>query len=315
LAVGSPRAGPELTAWVKSSALSLGFDVVGIAAAGPAPGAAFFEEARGRGYLDPLPYLHQRVPARLDPRRLHAGARSVIVVGMGHAQEPPPPPLTPHLKVARYAARRDYHLPVTKLLRKLRKLMRARLPAADGYVSADTGAVLERGWAQEAGLGWVGKSGMLLSRELGSCLVLGVLVTTVELEPDPPGADLCGTCDACLRGCPTGAIVAPRLVDARRCIATWTVEWRDTLFPPGVPPFHGWGFGCDACQEACPYLRRGRLNRLLRPRADLWFLDMAALCGGGGAVLPPLEGTPLARAGVKRLARNARWGTGQDIDP
>ncbi len=297
-------------AWVKDACRALGFDGVGIARAGPAPHASHVREAVEGGRMDPMPYLKDRLEERLDPTRLLPGAQSVVVVMMGYAQERPTPPKDPFLKVARYAARRDYHNPFIKKLRRLRKSLRERFPGADAYVSSDTGAVLERAWAQQAGLGWIGKSGMLLNTRLGSYTLLGTMITTVALAVDEPGMDHCGTCTACLTGCPTGAIVAPQVVDARKCITAHTVENPGEVIEPGAPPTHGWVFGCDVCQEVCPWSHRGVLNPALPGRPELAFLRVEDLTTRGGAQLPTLDGSPLARAKVKGLVRNAKHASG-----
>lgn len=301
----------QAAAWMKQAARALGFDAVGVARARRSPLAQHVEDAVAAGRMDPTPYLRERLDQRLDPTLLLPGARSVVVVMMGYAEDPPEPPAQPHLKVARYAARRDYHNPFIKKLRSLRRRLRERFPGADAYVSSDTGAVLERGWAQEAGLGWIGKSGMLLSTRLGTYTLLGSMVCTVEMTPDPPGMDHCGDCTACLDGCPTGAIVAPQVVDARRCITAHTVEQPRDEMDPHAPPTHGWVFGCDVCQDVCPWSRRGVLNAALPGRPELAFLRVDDLTTRDGAGLPSLEGTPLSRAKVKGLVRNARHATRQ----
>ncbi|MEW5848774.1 MAG: tRNA epoxyqueuosine(34) reductase QueG [Myxococcota bacterium] len=295
-------------AWVKSQARALGFDDVGIARADLAPDAHHFRRALAEGRMDPIPYLSERVPERCDPRVLLPGARSVVVVMMGYLEPRPEPPAEPHLKVARYAARRDYHNPFIKRLRSLRGRLRAEYPGTDAYVAADTGAVLERSWARAAGLGWIGKNAMLLSRTHGTYTLLGSLITTLELAPDAPfTADHCGTCTRCLDACPTGALTEARTLDARRCITAFNVECFDDELPPHAPPLHDWVFGCDICQEVCPWGSRGVLNPQLASRAELAFIPTSALDSRATvASLPELTGTPLARAGVKRLQRNAR---------
>lgn len=299
----------EAAQWLKQQAMQLGFDAVGVARAGPAAGSARFRQALHDGRLDPLPYLHQRVEERCDPRVLLPGAQSVVMVLMGYAEPRPPTPHEPHLKVARYAARRDYHNPFIKRLRRLRARIRQRWPHADAYVASDTGAVLERDWAQAAGLGWLGKNAMLLSRAHGSYTLLGSLITTLELAPDAPVADHCGTCTACMDACPTGAITAAGQVDARRCITTHTVETPGPALAPDAPDTHGWVFGCDVCQEVCPWNRQGVLNPALPGRAELAFLPTRLLLDNmAQAVFPTLRGTPLARAGFPGLTRNATHG-------
>jgi epoxyqueuosine reductase len=252
--------------------------------------------------------MQARVEERCDPRNLLPGARSVVMVMMGYREPRPPAPPEPHFKVARYAARRDYHNPMLKKLRALRRHMKLRWPGSKTYVSVDTGAVLERSWAQQSGLGFIGKNTMLLSPTLGTYTVLGALLTTVDMTPDAPfEADLCARCTACMDACPTAALIGPRVLDARQCITTWTVENPQEHMPRQAPPLHGWVFGCDECQEACPWQARGRRNPALMGRPDLAFPLAKSLTEDAAPVLhPTLAGTPLARAKVKGLLRNAR---------
>jgi epoxyqueuosine reductase len=302
----SPDTPATRTAWFKQEARALGFDAAGVARATESPYAGEFREAVASGRMDPVPYLAQRVDERCDPRVLLPGAQSVVMVQMGYAEPRPPAPAEPHLMVARYAARRDYHNPMIKKLRALRSRMRARWPDADAYVSSDTGAVMERAWAERAGLGWIGKSSMLLSRTLGTYTLLGAFITTLDLEPDAPGTDHCGTCTACLDACPTGAIVAPRTVDARRCITAHTVETPGPTLREDAPPLHGWVFGCDVCQEVCPYAKRGVVNPALGGRPELAHLRLVDLLDNRASdSLPTLQASPLMRAGVHGLVRNA----------
>src|SRR5207244_3840082 len=254
-----------------------------------------------------LAYVRERRDERLDPGRLVPGARSVIVVAASYAPGPDDPQPAPgELAIARYARGRDYHNVVLKPVRKLAAWLRER--GARVYAEVDAGAVLEKAWAQEAGIGWIGKNGCLIHERLGSWLLLGALVTDADLVPDHPHPDRCGECSACIPACPTGAIPEPRYVDANRCLAYHTIEHRGPIPPELARAAGGRVFGCDACQDACPWNRRAPPGNLvqLRARPEQRTLDLEILLR-----LTPEEarrryqGTPLLRAGRDGLVRSA----------
>src|SRR5436305_7969706 len=177
---------------------------------------------------------------------------------------------------------------------------------AQVYCEVDTGAVLEKTWAQEAGLGWIGKNGCLINERLGSWLLLGALVTDAALDPDAPHPDRCGDCALCIPACPTGAIPEPRYVDARKCIAYHTIEHRDPIPPELAVRFEGRLFGCDACQDVCPWNRRAPPATLVPLRArtpSLAVDDVLALTQADAR--RRFEGPPLLRAGRGGLVRTA----------
>jgi epoxyqueuosine reductase len=291
---------------IKTKARDLGFDLCGIARAHPLDPAPL-DKWLANGWHAGLEYVRERRDERLDPARLLPGARSVIVVAASYAPEQPEPPPAHELIVARYARGRDYHNVVLKPVRKLAAWMRAEL-AARVYAEVDAGAVMEKAWAQEAGLGWIGKNGCLIHEHLGSWLLLGALVTDLELTADAPHPDRCGECSACIPACPTDAFPEPRFVDARRCLAYHTIEHREAIPEEIAARAGGRVFGCDACQDVCPWNRRARPGTLVQLRArpgqtsldphDVLALDREAFRAR-------YEGTPLMRAGRDGLVRSA----------
>lgn len=255
-----------------------------------------------------MAWLH-RPDAVARRGNLHASlpqAKSVVCVAM-HYRTGRPWDGARHGKVARYARGRDYHGFMTRRLRRLLAFIQSRWPCR-GRLWVDTGPVLERDLAQRAGLGWIGKNSMLLSRELGSYFLLGELLLDLPLPPDAPLAtDHCGTCTRCLDACPTGALVAPRVLDAHRCLSYQTIESHRSI-PPGLRAVAGdWIFGCDICQEVCPWNEH---STVLSPEPELWTRDdLPAM--GDYLNMPPeeirarLTGSPLRRPGPRGMKRNA----------
>ncbi len=193
------------------------------------------------------------------------GARSVVVVALLYHQRPPPEPATrnnPRGRVAMYAWGDDYHKVVRDKLKALVDRTRAELPEAfEARICVDTAPVIERELAAAAGVGWIGKNTMVLDHRLGSYFVLGVVITTLDIAPDDPLPDHCGTCTACLDACPTNAFPQAYRMDASRCISYLTIEHRGDISTPQKQMMGNWIFGCDVCQEVCPYNRGAPLTR------------------------------------------------------
>jgi epoxyqueuosine reductase len=249
-----------LSASVKARAAALGFARTGIGPADPPEHGAAFQAWLDAGYAGTMSYLARGRADRLDPQRLLPGARSVVAVALSHGDgREDDPSGSPG---ARYARGRDYHEVMRPRLERLAGFLREA--AGDGTatrVAVDTSAVLERDLAARAGLGWMGKNTNLLSPGLGSYFLIGIVLTTAVLEPDAPVADRCGTCTACLEACPTRAFVAPYILDARRCISYLTIEHRGEIPEDLRGALHGWVFGCDVCQEVCPWNRKASAPR------------------------------------------------------
>ncbi|MCZ6464929.1 MAG: tRNA epoxyqueuosine(34) reductase QueG [Proteobacteria bacterium] len=246
---------------MKSLALALGFDLAGVARALPSAETRFLRDWIARGFAGEMDYLVRRVAERVDPREVMEGATSVVAVGLVYdtgseagARETRPAPTG---AVARYAGGEDYHDVMGDRLAALEagvEALAGRPIRTRAYV--DTGPVQERVFAAYGGLGWIGKNTCLIHPRLGSYLYLGVLLTDLELEPDAREPDHCGSCRACLDACPTDAFAEPYVLDATRCISYTTIEARGAV-PEELRAAHGDRvFGCDVCQEVCPWNQR-----------------------------------------------------------
>ncbi|MBI3911490.1 MAG: tRNA epoxyqueuosine(34) reductase QueG [Armatimonadetes bacterium] len=250
----------DLKAALRERAYSLGFELFGVAAATPAETRAAYEEWLAAGYAGEMAYLGRDPARRADPRRAWPDTAAILVVGLNYrpVEEESQARSDPTRgRFARYALGDDYHEVLATRLRAL--LATARElggPEVEGRVYVDTGPLLERDLAARAGLGWFGKNTMLLNRRYGSYFFLGALLLNVPLTPDGPVSAHCGTCTRCLNACPTGAFVAPYVLDARRCISYLTIELKGPIPRPLRPLVGNWVFGCDICQEVCPWNRK-----------------------------------------------------------
>ncbi len=264
----------ERTRWICERARHVGFDLCGVAPVDALAELARLPEWLERGYAGEMDYLHD--PRREDPRRVLAGARSLIVVALNYNTERPYStelPATngadsPRGWISRYAWGDDYHDVLGEKLETLLAAMRAQFTEAfEARAYVDTGPVVERVAAKYAGLGWLAKNTCLINEQLGSWLFLGVIVTTLELEPtlapgEPPAADLCGNCRLCLDACPTQAFAEPYLLDARRCVSYLTIELRGAI-PEELRPGIGRAvIGCDICQDVCPWNRKAPASQM-----------------------------------------------------
>ncbi len=301
------------SAFVKEAARAAGFHEVGVARARPLdPGP--LERVLASGWDADMAWLGARKAERLDPSRLLPGARSVVALALSYAAAWPPEPA--RARVARYARSRDYHAVMKRRLAAFLARLRERDPALGAFASSDVAPVMEKAWAQEAGIGWVGKNGCLITLRHGSWVLLATAILDRELEPDAPHPERCGDCSACMPACPTGAIPAPGFVDARRCISFQTIERRGPVPEEVAERLGPWVFGCDDCQTACPW------NRAVEPSSDPELLprrpglDLEALLRLGlEEYRAAFWGTALARARHDGLLRNAVLAAGASGDP
>jgi len=296
-----------VSARVREQVKAAGFDRVGFAKAGVAPGSERLRTWLARGYAGEMDYLARTLERRIDPGVIVPDIRSVIVVALhypagldappqvssppeaGSEPEPEPEP-EPELepepdtergRLAAYALGTDYHRLIEKRLKAVCQDLRRDFRATFRYY-VDTGPVLERDWAQQAGIGWIGKNTCAIDAVSGSYFFLATILTTVELTPDPPAANHCGSCRLCLDACPTDAFAGPYELDARRCISYLTIEHRGELPAELENDLGEWIFGCDICQEVCPYNRDARhepesFDPELTPRAENQWPDLARL--------------------------------------
>ncbi len=268
---------------IKVRARELGFELVGVAPLEPVPELAFYREWVTAGYAGQMGYLERNLEKRLDPAALVPDARSVIVcAAVYHTDHPLSVEETEPGRgwISRYAWGDDYHEVLKGRLDDLLAFIEAESSeevAARVYV--DTGPVLDRVYAKYAGLGWFGKNTCLINQELGSWLFLGEIITNLELEYDTPAPDRCGTCNRCLEACPTDALLAPYVLDARRCISYLTIELRGALPEDLREPIGRHVFGCDICQDVCPWNRKAARTAepVFQPRPGLVNPDLAEL--------------------------------------
>lgn len=246
------------TRMVKQWALEAGFDRCGVARAAPIGRSDYLTAWLAAGRAGSMSYLHRNLNIRLDPAQILPGARSAIVTALNYHQ-PNPARIEEAAgsgRVAMYAWGEDYHVVLRDKLRAVASRMRESLDEAfEARVCVDTAPIVERELAAAAGIGWIGKNTLVMHQDLGSYFFLGVIITTLELTPDEPSADHCGSCRACLDACPTQAFVAPYQMDASRCISYLTIEHRGDVAAPFAQPIGDWVFGCDVCQEVCPFNR------------------------------------------------------------
>ncbi|MEM7166663.1 MAG: tRNA epoxyqueuosine(34) reductase QueG [Planctomycetota bacterium] len=292
---------------LRQRALELGFPRLAVARAGRSPNADRYLEWLEQGRHATMDYMARHVARRIDPRETVADAKSVIVVTLPYEDDVAFAPTPGNGKIARYARGRDYHKVMTPRLRQLAQAIESSGPWQAWY-SVDTGPVLERDWAAAAGIGWIGRNGLIIDATHGSYFFLGVLVTDREYPADAPATDHCGQCTACVDACPTDALHDHHTVDARRCISYLTIEHRGALESYGEQ-LHDWVFGCDICQEVCPFnTRTARPRRSIHPDLEPRDLpqELATLTRlDRESFLAAFAGTALTRAGVDSLRRNA----------
>ena len=311
--------GPSLAARAKTLALEAGFDLVGIARADAPRELAFFAEWVARGHAGELAYLTSQVARRSDLRTAFPWARSVVAVGLQYDTPHPYSTQSPAGRgwIARYAWGDDYHDVMKTMLERVLERLRAEAGPFEARAYVDTGPLVERAYAAAAGLGAWGKNTCLLHPEHGSWFFLGEIVAELDLPPDGPRPDLCGSCTACLEACPTAALTAPYTLDANLCISYLTIELKGAIPEDRREGVGRHAFGCDICQDVCPWNRR-RLHHgraAFEPRPGSLAPDLAALAGlDDAAFAQRFRSSPVKRAKRRGLLRNVAVALGNTGD-
>jgi epoxyqueuosine reductase len=321
---GGPAAAAISSSAIKREAAAAGFDLCGIAPAAAHVELQFFREWLDRGYAGEMHYLQRSAERRADVRQVLPSARSVIALGTVYNTAQPysteyDDPA--RAAIARYAWGDDYHDVIQQRLAVLLDWLRAR--SGDGFEGrayVDTGPVQERVYAQYAGLGWIGKNTCLINPELGSWVFLSEIICNLDLEPDEPIFDQCGTCTICLAACPTGALVEPGVLDSTRCLSYLTIENKGAIPEEQRTWIGAHAYGCDICQDVCPYNATGTtassLDPAWQPREGLSAPPLLDLWRRTDDQLRALlRGSSMKRAGVRRLRRNLAVAIGNSGDP
>jgi epoxyqueuosine reductase len=254
------------TAFIKKTAAALGFEHCGIAKAQKLDeDARRLEEWLNKGMQGTMQYMENHFEQRIDPAKLVPGAKSVITLIKNYYPSKQQNPDSP--KISKYAFGKDYHEVIRAKLHEMIALMTEEIGEIHGRGFVDSAPVLERTWAQRSGLGWIGKNGNLINKQSGSFYFIATLITDLELQYDDPFAkDYCGTCTRCIDACPTAAILPDKVVDGSKCISYFTIELKEMLIPGEMKgKFDNWMFGCDTCQDVCPW------NRFSKPTTEKEF--------------------------------------------
>lgn len=293
---------------IKKYAREIGIDKIGIVAAAPLDAErGHLNEWLDRGFHGNMAWMTREPEKRADPRVLFPGAKSVVVVAVNY--------YTPHKheptgKISRYAWGDDYHDVVGEKLRDLLAWIKTEEPSVNGKICVDTSPFMDKAWAVRGGLGWLGKHSNVITKELGSWVFVGSLILDIGLDYDVETVDdHCGTCTACLDACPTSAIVEPYVVDSQKCISYATIELRDETLPENIAEnLEGWLYGCDICQDVCPWNRFEQPTSETRfePRNDETSLDLDAIAKmEHDAYVERFRRSAIKRTKLTGLKRNA----------
>ncbi len=301
--------------FIKITARSLGFDYCGIAKAEElSEDARRLEKWLTKGMHGTMHYMEKYFDLRINPTKLVPGAKSVICLLLNYFPEQQQQPEAP--RVSKYAYGNDYHEVIKEKLNHFLFLLKEEIGDINGRGFIDSAPVLERAWAQRSGLGWIGKNGNMISRQAGSFFFIATLIVDVELQPDDPYAkDFCGSCTRCIDACPTEAILPDKVIDGSRCISYFTIELKEMLIPAEMKDkFQNWMFGCDACQDVCPW------NRFSKPATETAFSPLPEILHlslgewqnmSEEAFKKTFAHSPLKRANYKGIQRNLTFIAGE----
>lgn len=300
----------QRTYWVKSLAKTFGFDYCGIAKAQKLDeDARRLEQWLQQGMHGNMKYMENYFDLRTDPTRLVPGAKSVITLLKNYF--PSEQPQTDY-KVSKYAYGKDYHTVIKQSMRAMTAGLQEKIGQFDGRGFVDSAPVLERSWAQRSGLGWIGRNGNLITKDSGSFFFIATLIVDLELLYDDPIAkDYCGSCRRCIDACPTEAIQPNKVINGSKCISYFTIELKDEIIPEEMKGrFRNWMFGCDICQDVCPW------NRFSRPHGETEFAPIPELLNltsreweqlSEEAFRKIFKHSPLSRSKYKGIQRNVRF--------
>ena len=300
---------------IRKIARTLGFDQCGISKAEKLDeDARRLEQWLNNGYQGSMQYMKRNFDLRVDPTLLVPGARSVITLLYNYF--PATPESNTDLRISKYAYGQDYHTVIRNKLKEFLNILHDEIGEVVGRGFVDSAPVLERSWAKRSGLGWIGKNGNLINKRQGSFLFIATLITDLELEPDPPvTTDHCGTCTRCLDACPTQAILPGPTIDGSKCISYFTIELKEKLIPTEMKgKFDGWFFGCDTCQDVCPW------NRFSRPTQEPSFAPIPGVLNLTNRDWEALSeetfqelfrDSPIRRTGWEGIRRNLKFLQGE----
>lgn len=299
----------ELTALIKEEAYRLGFAHCGISKADYLEeDAPHLEQWLKKGMHGTMGYMERNFDKRLDPRKLVDGAQSVISLLYNYYPAEKQNPGIP--KISKYAYGRDYHIVIKEKLFLLFNFIREKAGKVSGRVFTDSAPVLDRAWAKKSGLGWIGKNANLIHPKAGSFFFIAELILDLDLDTDAPIKDYCGSCTRCIDACPTDAIVQPHVVDGSKCISYLTIELRDSIPQSFKNKFENWMFGCDICQDVCPWNRFAKPIDIdeLKPIKEI----MTMTSGDWEEITEEVfknvfKESPLSRAGFEGMKRNLQF--------
>ncbi len=294
---------------ILSKAREIGFDLCGITLPKPVEHYAEFLEWIRQGKGGEMEYMKANPERRKNPAKLYTEVQSIISCIVNYYQGKLPEPEDGEGKISRYALGKDYHKVVKKMLIKLLKFIKSIEPSADGRAYVDTGAIMEKEIAAKAGLGWIGKNSLIVSSGLGSYIFIGEILLNMYIPPDKPITERCKDCRLCIDACPTGALEDERRLDASKCIAYFTIEYGGEIPKHFKKLFGNWIYGCDICQDVCPYNRNPPITKIPAFKEKLHLRNISLkkiLSMNEQEFNQYFQGTPIKRTGLQRLKRNAR---------
>ena len=299
----------NITTLIKAEAIRLGFSNCGISPAEELKSEKpYLEQWLQKGFHAEMHYMDNHFEKRLNPTLLVPRAKSVISVGLNYY----PGDLKPkenHPKISKYALGRDYHKVMKKKLKQLYTYLQDLFPNVEGRYFVDSAPVLDKTWAEKSGLGWKGKHGLIINKEIGSFFFIGEIICNLELEPDTPIESYCGSCRLCIDACPTQAITEAYSVDANLCISYQTIENKRDIPNTIVPQLQDYIFGCDICQDVCPWNKKSVLSPIeeLRNRTDLLALSYQDYENMTEDKFDTIfQGTPIKRAGFSKIKQTIK---------